>query len=171
MMETLKGAYSNFRPNENPDQLRTYGEGFKRMVADFGMARTAIAIDKAVDYVPDFCPTIAKIREFVPPKEGQVKTCTLCHPSGFVEVEKPAHWFETSSPPVQRCTHEGGKSPVVDVAQSGEHQYSANDVKVLWKLFNDKRAKLGRPLTEDERDDLLVELDVKTGRVWDNFPG
>src|SRR6266478_417714 len=62
MMETLKGAYSNFRPSENPDQLRVYTEALERMVNEFGRGRTAAAIAQAVDLIPDFCPTVAKIR-------------------------------------------------------------------------------------------------------------
>jgi len=171
MMEILTAAYSNFRPLENPTQAEVYGQAIQRMVTEFGMGRTAAAIAKAVDYVPDFCPTIAKIREFVPAKEGQFKTCTLCHPNGFVEAPKPAHWLETSSAPYVRCTHEGGKSPVVEIPQPGEHQYSGNDVKILWKMHDKKRKYLGRTLTQEELDDLVTDLDVKTGRVWENFPG
>jgi len=171
MMKILTGAYSNFRPNENPDQGRVYMEAIERMAGEFGRGRTSVAIAKAIDLVPDFAPTVAKIREFIPSPEGQFKTCTLCHPNGFVEAPKPAHWLETSSPPYQRCTHEGGKSPVVEIPQPGEHQYSGNDVKILWKMHEKKRKYLGRTLTQEELDELLIDLDVKTGRVWENFPG
>jgi len=70
-----------------------YLEAIERMADQFGRGRTSAAIAKAVDLIPDFVPTIAKIREFMPLAEGQIKTCTLCHPTGFVYVYK-AFWKE-----------------------------------------------------------------------------
>ena len=85
-MKTLAGTYQNFRPSDNPDQAIAYAEGIGRMVNDFGQERTAAAIIKSCDIVPDFVPTLAKIREFMPSRKGELKTCVRCHPSGWVMV-------------------------------------------------------------------------------------
>jgi hypothetical protein len=179
MMSVLKGVYSNFRPTDNPDQARAYMEAIERMVAEFGMGRTAAAIQKACDLIPDFVPTPAKIREFMPAVGGKLKTCTLCHPSGFVRV------FEgvTSSEPnsvgvpaqggnpidpvagaVRRCDHLEGKSPVVEV-DTEEREYGTDDVKALWKIHKEKRARVGRALTESEIEQCVDELDLRIDAV------
>src|SRR6266403_2133637 len=168
MMKSLKGAYSNFRPNDNPDQAQVYGEAISRMVEEFGRGRTAVAIAKAVDLIPDFVPTIAKIRQFMPLAEGQIKTCTLCHPSGFVYVyegfleSNPAHGKLPVDPKVgavKRCGHVAGKSPVEDIAPPGERLYGTNEVKALWKIHAAKRAQLNRSLIEKELAECVDQLD------------
>jgi hypothetical protein len=165
MMKTLQGAYSNFRPNENPEQARVYAEAFERMVGEFGQGRTAAAVASAIDLVPDFCPTVAKIREFVPGPGGQRRTCTDCYPSGFVQVVKPRGWLPSSTPPVARCDHQFGKSPVLDVCPDGGHGYGAADIAELWKIHKKKRAQLGRPLTEAELNSCLNELDMRIDKL------
>lgn len=168
MMEQLRGTYQNFRPSENPDQAAAYVEAIKRMVDEFGQGRTAAAIIKAVDLVPDFVPTPAKIREFMPAREAEVKTCTLCHPSGFVMVYEGKTAGGNNIDPnfgaAMRCDHEEGKSPVVDMNQG--LGYGTNDIKILAKLVEKKRAFIGgRQMTTAEHEGLLKELDRKTGRA------
>jgi hypothetical protein len=167
MMESLKGAYSNFRPNDNPDQLRVYAEAMERMVDDFGQGRTAAAIAKAIDYIPDFVPTIAKIREFVPAREGELKTCSLCHPSGYVMVYSGrtdgGNKVDPQFGAAKRCDHAGGMSPVVDPHEGDG--YGGDDIKALQKMHRVKRAALGRPLTQSEQDALLNDLDRRRQRV------
>lgn len=157
------GAYSNFRPNENPDQLRVYAGAIERMAGEFGQGRTAAAIAKAVDLVPDFCPTVAKIREFIPSPEGKLKTCTDCHPGGFVKVfhgrTDGGNAVDPKFGAVKRCDHEFGRSPILDVSPDGGHQYGQHDITELWKIHKKKSAQLGRPLTEAELNSCLNELD------------
>jgi hypothetical protein len=86
MMKLLMGTYQNFRPDNNPDQAIAYKGAIQRMVEEFGQYRTESAIKKGCDLVPDFVPTPAKIREFIPPKRAEIKTCPKCHPYGFVMV-------------------------------------------------------------------------------------
>jgi hypothetical protein len=166
MMQALKGTYQNFRPDENPDQAVAYAEAIKRMVEEFGQGRTAAAIAKACDLVPDFVPTPGKIREFMPARQGELTTCTLCHPSGFVMVYEGktagGNRIDPQYGAVKRCDHSAGKSPVKD-PELGEG-YGTNDVKLLWKLFEKKRLAVGRPLKEQDTGILLDELDQMTGR-------
>lgn len=42
---------------------------------------------------------------------------------------------------------------------AGERSYGQGDIIVLWKLFNERRRKLGRKLTATEEEALLAELD------------
>lgn len=165
MMKTLQGAYSNFRPNENPEQARVYAEAFERMVGDFGQGRTSAAVGIAIDLVPDFCPTVAKIREFVPSAGGEHKTCTKCHPSGFVEAAKPKHWLPSSSAPVRPCDHSLGQGPILDVCPDGGHAYGLADIKELWKIHKARQLRLGRTLTEAELNGCLNELDSRIAKL------
>jgi hypothetical protein len=143
-------------------------EAIERMVADFGMGRTAVAIQKACDLVPDFVPTPAKIREFIPAPDNKRKTCTLCHPSGFVMVfhgrTDGGNQIDPRVGAVKLCDHEGGKSPVVEV-DTGERQYGTNDIKAQWKIQKANRAKAGRPLTEAEMAECVDELDRQIDAV------
>jgi len=145
------------------------------MVNEFGRGRTAAAIAQAVDLIPDFCPTVAKIREFIPAQDGKRKTCTLCHPSGYVYVYDGRLESGAKVDPqvgaVRLCAHDGGLSPVTDRDENEGKGYWENDVMLLSKLHRNKRKTVGRELTQAELDELLDDLDVKTGRIWDNFPG
>lgn len=50
--------------------------GFKRMVAEFGASRVDLAVTRAIDNVPDFVPTVATIRKYVPARQGnQFESC------------------------------------------------------------------------------------------------
>jgi hypothetical protein len=49
--------------------------------------------------------------------------------------------------------------------------YGEADVLILAKLHGKRRAHLQGPLSDKDLADLVDELDVVTGRVWDNFPG
>lgn len=157
------GAYQNFRPDENPEQAIAYSEALERMVAEFGHGRTAAAIARAVDLVPDFCPTPAKIREFIPAPGGKAKTCTDCHPDGFVRVftgrTDGGNRIDPKLGAMKRCDHSEGHSPVLDVDPDGGHQYGSADIQELWKIHKNKRAQLGRELTEAELISCLNELD------------
>lgn len=169
MTTTLAGAYQNFRPNDNPDQLRSYAEAIERMVAEFGKGRTAAGIAKAIDYVPDFCPTPARIRELIPSPGGKSQTCTACHPDGFVRVfsgrTDGCHRIDPVVGAVKRCDHTEGHSPVLDVDPDGGHQYGSADIAELWKIHKKKRAELGRPLTEAELNSCLNELDRRISNL------
>ena len=169
MMTTLQGAYSNFRPHENPDQLRVYVDAIGRMVSEFGQGRTAVAIGKAVDYIPDFVPTVAKIREFIPAAEGTRKTCTLCHPSGYVYVFEGRTASGLKIDPrfgaAKLCSHKDGLSPVINVNEEHGKTYGENDCLILWKLVRERMAENPYPLTEREQAMLLDKLDEITGRT------
>lgn len=162
-MSALTGAYSNFRPRDNPEQAEVYIAAIQRMAADVGQGRTAAAIAVAIDLVPDFCPTVAKIREFIPSPDVKVKTCTDCHPGGFVQVfsgrTDGGNQIDPKIGAVKRCNHEFGKSPVLDVIPDGGHAYGKHDIEALWQIHKKKRAQLGRPLTEQELNGCLSELD------------
>jgi hypothetical protein len=167
MMKQLTGAYLNFRPSENPEQAEAYVGGIARMVDEFGQGRTSAAILKAIDLIPDFAPTLGKIREFMPAREGELKTCTLCHPSGFVMVytgkTDGGNDVDPDLGAAKRCDHLAGKSPVVDIPP--EKGYGTNDVKILMKLHAKARALSGGiPLSKREQEELLDELDKVTGR-------
>jgi hypothetical protein len=175
-MRTLAGTYQNFRPTENPDQAIAYKEALERMVQEFGNSRVAIAIQKACDLIPDFVPTPAKIREFIP-LPGPIKTCTLCHPSGFVMVYEGRTSSEPNSAGIpadggnpvdpkfgaaKRCDHQGGYSPVAEVPPDEVgRMYGVFDIKALAEIHRKKRAQAGRALTEKELDACVDELDRK----------
>ncbi len=42
---------------------------------------------------------------------------------------------------------------------------------ILSKLHQKRRDHLQGPLSEKDLTELVDELDVVTGRIWDNFPG
>jgi len=155
--------------------VAAYGEALGRMVQEFGQGRTATAIAKACDLVPDFVPTPAKIREFIPAQDSKRKTCTLCHPSGYVYVYDGRLVSGAKVDPqvgaVRLCAHDGGLGPVVERDEHEGKGYWENDILLLAKLHRNKRKTVGRELTQAELDELLDDLDVKTGRIWDNFPG
>lgn len=168
MLKALAGNYQNFRPSDNPDQAIAYTGAIERMVGEFGQGRTAAAIQKAIDYVPDFVPTSAKLREFVPSPGGKLTTCTLCHQDeGYVRV---FHGWTTGGNPidptgaVRRCDHVGGNGPV-----TGEHHYGRTygkmDIQELWKIHKARRLKEGKPLREDQLEWCLGELDKRINAV------
>ena len=169
MMKALQGAYSNFRPSDNPDQARAYAEAIERMAGEFGQGRTASGIAKAIDYVPDFCPTPARIRELIPSPGGKLTTCTDCHPDGFVRVftgrTDGRNWIDPKVGAVKRCDHSEGQGPILDVSPDGGHAYGTADVKELWKIHKKKRAQLGRELTEAELNSCLNELDMRIDKL------
>jgi len=49
--------------------------------------------------------------------------------------------------------------------------YGEADVLILSKLHQKRREHLQGPLSDSDLAALVDELDVVTGRVWDNFPG
>ena len=169
MMETMAGAYSNFRPKDNPSQSEVYAGAIERMVSEFGQGRTAVAIGKAVDYIPNFVPTVAKIREFIPAAEGTRKTCTLCHPSGYVYVFEGRTASGLKIDPrfgaAKLCSHKDGLSPVINVNEEHGKTYGENDCLILWKLVRERMAENPYPLTEREQAMLLDKLDEITGRT------
>lgn len=169
MMKALQGAYANFRPSDNPDQARTYAEAIERMVSEFGQGRTSAGIAKAIDYVPDFCPTPAKIRELIPSPGGKSKSCTDCHPDGFVRVftgrTDGGNRIDPKLGAMKRCDHSEGHSPVLDVDPDGGHQYGSADIEELWKIHKKKRLQLGRTLTEAELNSCLNELDMRIDKL------
>jgi len=173
MVTQLAGAYSNFRPKENPDQARTYIEAIHRMVGEFGSGRTAAGIQRSIDYIPDFVPTIAKIRELIPIPASQMQTCTLCHPTGFIRAFEgrtiSGNPIDQDLGAVRKCPHVEGKGPVVD-DRPGERQYGTGDVKALWRMHKAKRAQLGRPMTLAEQTQLLDELDKKIDGIERKSP-
>ncbi len=49
--------------------------------------------------------------------------------------------------------------------------YGEADVLILSKLHQKRREHLQGPLSDSDLAALVDELDVVTGRIWDNFPG
>jgi hypothetical protein len=180
MIQTLRGTYSNFRPEENPDQTRAYSEAIGRMVEEFGQGRVAAGIQKACDIVPDFVPTPGRIREFIP-LPGPIKTCSLCHPSGYIMVYEGRTSREPNSQGIaadggnpidpkfgaaRRCDHKGGFSPIADIHGPDERQYGNVDAWALWAIHKEAAKKAnGRPLTEEELDECVNELDRRIDEV------
>jgi len=170
MLAKLEGTYPNFRPNEKAEQRDAYTEAIARMVEEFGQGRTAAAIQRACDLVPDFVPTPGKIREFMPTATAKIETCTLCHPSGYVMVYEGktartesggGNDIDPKFGAARRCDHKGGFFPVTEQRAPGAdgRQYGVNHVEILWKLHAEKRARLKRNLTAREQAALLDELD------------
>lgn len=163
-MGTLAGTYQNFRPSENPEQLQAYAAAIERMVGEFGQGRTSSAIQRACDLVPDFVPTPAKIREFMPARQGELKTCTLCHPSGFVMVYQGrtdgGNKIDPKFGAVTRCDHSGGLSPITE-SHDGERDYGYQDVRYLSHIHGKARKINGnQPLNQKQLDTLLDGLDA-----------
>jgi hypothetical protein len=48
--------------------------------------------------------------------------------------------------------------------RQGKPEYGEDDVKILTLLLKQKKAEVNRPLTAQEHEELLKELDRRTGR-------
>lgn len=68
-------------------------------------------------------------------------------------------------PPPVRSTYEGPSEDDRRRKAAGERSYGIPDVRCLSKLHATRRAKLGRPLVDNERDGLLDELDKQIDAI------
>jgi len=88
----------------------------------------------------------------------------------FLDAVKRAclvsRWFpnvadivHSTPPPVITNTYAGPTAEDLERKAAGERSYGEPDVRCLSKLLGDLRRKVGRPLTENEVNGLLVDLD------------
>ena len=177
MMNQLAGTYSNFRPETNQEQLEAYRGAITRMAGEFGRDRTAEGIQKACDSVPEFVPTPAKIREFIPKKSDDYKSGTYGG-GGYGEAAVLALWqlYLAKYPPpqAQRLT-KAQKDELLD--QLDEDLKSAKDRSkmrcVLCGRLKDAETEFGqkereRPDTQSRRCKTCLQV---YNRDYDNGRG
>jgi hypothetical protein len=106
----LSAAYPTFRLEESGE---LYRDEIMEMAERYTRKRTEAAVTRAIREVPDWCPTIAKLRELVPQDSAvtdyrPMRTCVLCRDLfGWEWVtcrsERDNHEYQA----LRRCRHAG----------------------------------------------------------------
>lgn len=104
-IQKLQLAYPNWDGNE------LYREEIAQMVKDFGEVATERAITRAVREIPDYCPSIAGLRNLCAVEKeknmGGMLVCSICAPTaGWLYHVKPS----TGNDYVSRCKHGGNQT-------------------------------------------------------------
>lgn len=85
LTERIRSAYPNFRA----DQVDEFTAGFKRMIGDFGVSRTDMAVTRTIDNGGDFAPAIGTIRKYVPMRDAS-RDFQPCEKDGCQDGWRPA---------------------------------------------------------------------------------
>jgi hypothetical protein len=95
----LTAAYPSFKPDERV--TAEWRRVLYELRASRGRAAVAIAIGNIIDTVPKFVPSLAEVRQFLPPLAPD--TCEICSgTNGWVYIPAEAGKL----PRVTRCPHE-----------------------------------------------------------------
>ena len=90
-------VYSSFRPDQYPECVKA----FTRMIGEFGESRVDKGLTAAIDAHPEFPPTPATIRGYIPKLTAQRVTCSKC-----ADTEG---WLYADRYSVRLCDHSGVK--------------------------------------------------------------